>query len=199
MRADNSKRKLKLRIILIAVIVLAALATFYVLYKKGVIDFSSEEEATDEVIDSEISEKYSIVGCIKYMDFYMYFDQDGVVRTSSPQKDEKIPLILGIDVDHVVMNEELSIAEDDIFRWLLEVVQTLNKYEIVLDKIYISPEHEMSLYIANVKVDLGKNEYTAEKIAELSNFYDKLVTLSGTLNMKEFDLNNKSFTFKSNQ
>ena len=57
----------------------------------------------------------------------------------------------------------------------------------------------MTLYIANVKVELGKNEYTAEKIAELSNFYDKLVSLSGTLFMQDFDLNNKTFTFKSNQ
>ncbi len=196
MMADN-KRKIIKRIIIIALIVAIALVAFFVLWKKGIINFQKEEE--ESVIDAEISEKYSIVGCIKYTDFYMYFDQDGVVRTSSPEKDENIPLVLGLNFDHVAINDELDIANEDIFRWLLEVVQTLNKYEIKFEKIYISSDYEMTLYIANVKVELGKNEYTAEKIAELSNFYDKLVSLSGTLFMQDFDLNNKTFTFKSNQ
>ncbi|MCR5082051.1 MAG: cell division protein FtsQ/DivIB [Parasporobacterium sp.] len=196
MMADN-KRKIIKRIIIIALIVAIALVAFFILYKKGIINFQKEEE--ESVIDAEISEKYSIVGCIKYTDFYMYFDQDGVVRMSSPEKDENIPLVLGLNFDHVAINDELDIANEDIFRWLLEVVQTLNKYEIKFEKIYISSDYEMTLYIANVKVELGKNEYTAEKIAELSNFYDKLVGLSGTLFMQDFDLNNKTFTFKSNQ
>ena len=196
MMADN-KRKIIKRIIIIALIVAIALVAFFILYKKGIINFQKEEE--ESVIDAEISEKYSIVGCIKYTDFYMYFDQDGVVRTSSPEKDENIPLVLGLNFDHVAINDELDIANEDIFRWLLEVVQTLNKYEIKFEKIYISSDYEMTLYIANVKVELGKNEYSAEKIAELSNFYDKLVGLSGTLFMQDFDLNNKTFTFKSNQ
>ncbi len=196
MMADN-KRKIIKRTIIIALIVAIALVAFFVLWKKGIINFQKEEE--ESVIDAEISEKYSIVGCIKYTDFYMYFDQDGVVRTSSPEKDENIPLVLGLNFDHVAINDELDIANEDIFRWLLEVVQTLNKYEIKFEKIYISSDYEMTLYIANVKVELGKNEYTAEKIAELSNFYDKLVSLSGTLFMQDFDLNNKTFTFKSNQ
>ncbi len=196
MMADN-KRKIIKRIIIIALIAAIALVAFFILYKKGIINFQKEEE--ESVIDAEISEKYSIVGCIKYTDFYMYFDQDGVVRTSSPQKDENVPLVLGLNFDHVAINDELDIANEDIFRWLLEVVQTLNKYEIKFEKIYISSDYEMTLYIANVKVELGKNEYTAEKIAELSNFYDKLVGLSGTLFMQDFDLNNKTFTFKSNQ
>ena len=196
MMADN-KRKIIKRIIIIALIVAIALVAFFILYKKGIINFQKEGE--ESVIDAEISEKYSIVGCIKYTDFYMYFDQDGVVRTSSPEKDENIPLVLGLNFDHVAINDELDIANEDIFRWLLEVVQTLNKYEIKFEKIYISSDYEMTLYIANVKVELGKNEYSAEKIAELSNFYDKLVGLSGTLFMQDFDLNNKTFTFKSNQ
>ncbi|MBE5969720.1 MAG: hypothetical protein E7242_05750 [Lachnospiraceae bacterium] len=196
MMADN-KRKIIKRIIIIALIVAIALVAFFVLWKKGIINFQKEEK--ESVINAEISEKYSIVGCIKYTDFYMYFDQDGVVRMSSPEKDENIPLVLGLNFDHVAINDELDIANEDIFRWLLEVVQTLNKYEIKFEKIYISSDYEMTLYIANVKVELGKNEYTAEKIAELSNFYDKLVGLSGTLFMQDFDLNNKTFTFKSNQ
>ena len=83
MMADN-KRKIIKRIIIIALIVAIALVAFFVLWKKGIINFQKEEE--ESVIDTEISEKYSIVGCIKYTDFYMYFDQDGVVRTSSPEK-----------------------------------------------------------------------------------------------------------------
>lgn len=196
MRADK-KRKILFRILIIALIIAGVFVGVFILYKKGIINFKKEED--EGVITAEISEKYSIVGCIKYTDFYMYFDQDGVVRTSASQKDENIPQILGLEVDHVAINEELDISNEDIFRWLLEVVQTLNKYEIKLDKIYISPDYEMTLYIANVKVELGKNEYTAEKIAELSNFYDKLISLSGILFMQDFDLNNKTFTFKSNQ
>lgn len=196
MMADKRK-KFKKILIFVLIILAIAIALFLIVKKTNLVKFLSDKfgSAEEETLPTD---EYSIVGCIKYMDFYMYFDQDGILRFTSEIKDEKVPMVTGINIDEFVIGERLDISDEEIFRWLLEVVQSVGKYEIKLDKIYISPAGEMALFIDNVRIELGKNENTSEKLKELSNFYENLKALSGTLYMQDFDPSNKSFVFKSN-
>lgn len=195
-----SKKKKKKKKFFIAIIIVAVAAViFLALNLTGVVNIKKILFSNTNTENEENFDNYSYVGCIKYMEHYMYFDQDGMVRESSREKADNIPLITGLEVDHVTVGENLPITDTEVFRWLLEVVLTLQKHDITLDKIYISDEMEMTLYIGDVRVELGKNEQTSEKITELSNFYEKLKTMSGTLYMQDFDLANKTFTFKENK
>ena len=52
-----------------------------------------------------------IVGCIPYLDSYIYFDRNGTFIESSTERNEKIPFFDGIKVKHVIYNEELPIKD----------------------------------------------------------------------------------------
>ena len=51
----------------------------------------------------------NIVGCLRFMSSYMYFDMDGIVVENSGEKLPGIPEIRGLEVGHIVLNQKLPI------------------------------------------------------------------------------------------
>ena len=50
-----------------------------------------------------------IVGCIPYLDSYIYFDRNGVFVSGSTERDTAVPFFDGIEVKKVVQDEKLPI------------------------------------------------------------------------------------------
>lgn len=138
----------------------------------------------------------SLIGCVDYMGSYMCFDKDGMVVETSGTLLEGVPLITGLDFQYVVVNEELPIADKKVFDLLLDITQMIKKYNITADKIDVSPTKELTLYMANVKVELGTNDFN-KKLADLKDIESHLAGKSGTLNMKTYDTNNQGYSFKT--
>lgn len=138
----------------------------------------------------------SIVGYVEYKGTNMYFDKDGIIVEASTKQLADVPLIKGLEFDSIVMHEKLQVGDDEIFTTLLDVTQYLDKYDIVMDYIYVGKEYEISLLIGDVTVKLGQNDYNmGEKIYELSCLKDKLIGLKGTLHMEDYDENKEYITF----
>lgn len=137
-----------------------------------------------------------IIGYVTYMGSNMYFDKDGTIVESSVEVLEGIPRITGLDFDSIVLYETLPVGDNEIFRLILDTTQTLQKYNIMVDRIYISDKKEVSLYMKDIKVDLGVNEDMNDKIRSLNDMLPGLEGLSGTLDIREYDENNKGYTFK---
>lgn len=55
------------------------------------------------------------VGCIPYLDSYIYFDRNGIFIESDRARDEAVPFFDGIQVEQVVKDEKLPI-EDTVTR-----------------------------------------------------------------------------------
>ena len=53
----------------------------------------------------------SVVGCIPYLDSYVYFDRNGMFVEGDKTRDESVPYFEGIQVKKVVMNEKLPIKD----------------------------------------------------------------------------------------
>lgn len=142
-----------------------------------------------------------IIGYVTYMGSNMYFDKDGTMVESSTEVLENIPKVTGLEFDSIVLYEPLPVGDGEVFDLILDVTQTLQKYSIGVDKIYITDNKEVSVYIGDVKVELGKNENMVEKISSLndiittSNFDGQ--TLSGVLDMKVYNENGE-YTFERN-
>lgn len=137
----------------------------------------------------------SVVGYIKYMGGNMYFDKDGIVVESSSKVLEDVPLITGIDFDYIILHQKLPVENDKIFTILLEITQLIDKYKIASDKIYISEDHSVFIYVGKVKIALGQDDDMSEKVKALADILPNMVDEEGTLDMKEY---NKSgvYTFK---
>ena len=140
----------------------------------------------------------SVVGCVKYMSSYMYFDKDGIVVESSNNFLEGIPLIDGLDFGRVVLYEKLPISNENVFDQMLDITQVLVGNDITVDKITISSDNNITLYIGDIEVYLGDSKELNGKIGELRDMWEKIKGLSGMLYLDNYNpLNeNTTYTFK---
>ena len=151
---------------------------------------------TPDTIRITVYEK-AVIGYIRYMDTYMYFDKDGYVVESSSVKTAGIPQITGLVFDHMVIGEALSVDNPEVFGDILNVTKLLNKYELAADKIYFQTSGEITLYFGEVKIALGNDSrYLEDKLMLLPEFLPRLEGETGTLQMEKYDDDAGKYTFK---
>ena len=138
----------------------------------------------------------SLVGYVEYMGSYKYFDKDGIVVESSSRLIEGVPFVTGIDVDYIVLHSKLPVANDKVFDLLLDLTQLLYKYKIEVDKINVSKDLEIKLYMGKIRVELGTGEDLSEKVMDLRDIIPELMDVSGVLDMKILDVHGNGYTLK---
>ncbi len=129
----------------------------------------------------------NVIGYVDYMGCHLYFDKDGMVVESSQDVWEGIPQITGLDFDHVILYQTLPVADESTFTQILNLTQLISRYDINVDKIYFDSSAQATLYIGDVRVNLGDKDHMEEKIAELSGILPSLEGLSGTLLLNNYD------------
>jgi cell division protein FtsQ len=137
-----------------------------------------------------------IVGYISYMGCNMYFDKDGTVVESSSAKYEGVPEIEGLEFKSIVLNSKLEIDNLSIFSDILDLTQAFDKYQLGIEKIYFDSSYEVTLYMEDVKVELGSVEDCTEKLFALKQMEDSLKGMKGTLYLSDFNGNTSSVIFK---
>lgn len=139
----------------------------------------------------------ALAGYIAYLDRYMYFDKDGIVVEASTEKTAGIPQVTGLKFDHVVLHETLPVEKPEVFADILNITQQLDKYDMSADKIYFSPDYQVTLLFGDARVALGNDIYIEEKIMILQNILPSLEGKSGVLDMREYSEDTKSYTFET--
>ena len=71
------------------------------------------------------------VGCIRYLDSYIYFDRNGIFVEGSQNRDETVPYFDGIQVNSIVMDEKLDIKGDTVLNTAvaLSTIFQKNRYD----------------------------------------------------------------------
>ena len=146
-------------------------------------------------IKIEVYEK-ALAGYVEYLERYMYFDKDGIVVETSLEKTKGIPLVTGLSFDHVILHQPLPVENTEIFNDILSITQLVNKYELMIDKIYFGGNDSITLYFEEVKVALGNEGNTEEKIMELQYMLPDLAGKKGTLRMENYTEETKTITFE---
>jgi hypothetical protein len=72
----------------------------------------------------------------------------------------------------------------------------IHVYDIDVEKINISKELEIKLYLGNVRVELGTDENLSDKIMDLRDIMPNLGDASGVLDMKVLDVHGNGYTLK---
>ncbi len=158
-------------------------------------DYKVEQVSLDAIKVTVYEKK--LVGYIQYMGNYMLFDKDGIVMETLDTAPEDIPQITGLDFSYVLLNEELPIEDLSVFKDLLTVTQLISKYELPVEKINISRDYELTLYIGNVKIAVGRDDMLSEKISDLRDIIPNMDTeTAGTLDMSDYNENGE-YTFRS--
>ncbi|MBQ9142397.1 MAG: FtsQ-type POTRA domain-containing protein, partial [Lachnospiraceae bacterium] len=98
----------------------------------------------------------ALAGYIEFMDTYMYFDRDGYMVETSDIKTVGIPQITGLSFDHVVLGEKIPVKDDSVFENILHITNLLERFELVVDKIYFQSDMDIVLYFGDIRVILGE-------------------------------------------
>ena len=126
----------------------------------------------------------------------MYFDKDGIVVESSKEKTAGIPMVTGLEFDHVILYEPLPVEDKEIFTKILSITQLVNKYNLSVDRIYFGKDDSLTLYFEEVKVALGIGDNLDEKVMKLQYMLPELEGKSGTLRMENYTEETKNISFE---
>ena len=97
-----------------------------------------------------------------------YFDKDGFVVETSTEVIDGVPKITGISCEEVVLYEKLQLENSDILRDLLNLTQTLKKYNLLPDEIQYDSNMEPVLYYGTIQVKIGSEDNLSQKVVRLS-------------------------------
>ena len=149
-------------------------------------------------IKIEVYEK-ALAGYVEYLENYMYFDKDGIVVESSNEQTKGIPLVTGLQFDHVVLYEPLPVDNPEIFKSVLSITQLVNKYNLSIDRIYFGSDNTLTLYFDEVRVALGNATDLDEKLMKLQYMLPELQGKSGVLRMENYTEETKNISFETDQ
>ncbi len=138
----------------------------------------------------------AVAGYVAYLGRYMYFDKDGIIVESSEEKTPGIPQVTGLVFDHVILHKPLPVENHAVFQDILNITQLLDKYSLPVDKIYFSPDYEVTLVFDEVKAALGTCDDIDEKIMQLQYMLPKLEGKKGTLDMREYTEDTRLTSFE---
>ncbi len=140
----------------------------------------------------------SMAGCVLYMDQYVYFDDEGTVLETSPEKLEDVPCIEGLTFSQIVVGEKLPVDNTDMFQQILTMTQLIDKNNLMIDGIRYNSNDEIILYKDDIKIELGSGENLEDKLMNLESILGKLEGKSGTLDMTDYTASSGNAIFKEN-
>jgi len=110
-----------------------------------------------------------IIGCIEFMEDYLYFDKDGIIVESTLNRLDDIPLVKGLKYQKIVLNEKLEVQREELFDVILNLTQQIEKRELEVDTISFNNKYEVTVDLGDIKAMLGKRSTYDEILAKLQN------------------------------
>ena len=169
-------RKKKVLIIIIVIILIAAAVTGVLMWR-GVISFGKGTET--------VSDEKTAVAYVANQEEYLTIDISGEVLAILTEAPTDIPKITGIEFTNAGVGNVLDWDNTDDFNYAVKVIEALADTNITINEIILDDSGQLTLVSGDLKILLGDNEKTEEKIRDLNDFISELSGKKGTLNMKE--------------
>ena len=136
------------------------------------------------------------VGCIPYLDSYIYFDRNGIFIESSKKRNETIPYFDGISVKHVIKDEELPIKGKTVLNTAVALATIFQKNETIPDHIEFDENYQISLLYGDITVMLGKDEFLEDKMTRAVAILPLIAGKKGILHLESVTDTVKTITFE---
>ena len=133
------------------------------------------------------------IGCIHYLDSYIYFDRTGTFVEGSQTLDKTVPYFDGIEVSKVVMDEKLDIKGDTVLNTAVAPSTIFQKNDLVPDHIQFDSSYSISLIYGDITVQLGKDENLEEKMNRVAAILPKITGKKGILHMESVSTDTNTF------
>ena len=141
-------------------------------------------------VTARVYEK-ALIGCIRFQQYYLYFDWDGTLVESSSLRLPDVFEITGLSNDHAVLGEKLKTEDKDSFSTILTITQFLNSNSVKLEgqdvplsalteRIHFS-QAGVSVVFGDTTVLLGTSSELEAKLSVMCDTLPELYGRSGTL------------------
>ena len=132
-------------------------------------------------IDLIIYEK-PIVGYVKFMSSYFYFDKDGYVLMSKNEQTENVAEFVGLNINNIVLNQKLKILDESYLKSILNISDNINRFRTLpISMVNYVSLNDIRLQIYNIEVRLGDNSYMETKFSLLNDMIDSIKDKKGIL------------------
>ncbi len=138
----------------------------------------------------------SLAGCIRFQNYYLYFDWDGVLVEIGTQKLDGLYEVRGLPVEHAVKGEVLPVSDSGILHTILTLNQFLNRETIswngktvLLGSICEGIRFKNSavqLEFGELAVYLGESENMEGKLYAMEDILPELEGRKGTLYLDSY-------------
>ena len=123
-----------------------------------------------------------IIGYIKFMSNYFYFDKDGYVCESSSEKKQGIAEFTGLKIDNITLNQKLKIKDKNYMDSILNISDNMAMFDnLPIDLVNYVSISDIRLKLYEIEVRLGDNGYMETKFSVLSDMIDKIKDKKGIL------------------
>ncbi len=136
------------------------------------------------------------VGCIPFLDCYMYFDRTGSLIESSTTRDTKIPYFDGLSIDQVALGAPVQMQEESLLNTAVSLARIFEKNELIPDHILFDDMSRITLEYGNIQVQLGEDTFLEDKMARLIAILPKIRGQKGLLHMESVTADIKTITFE---
>lgn len=140
-----------------------------------------------------------VTGCVLVMGRYMYFDKDGIVVESSMETLAGIPVITGLEFKEIALYQKLQVQKESLFRTILNITRLIEQHGIGVQEISFDSGYEVTLYVGDITVLLGKKENYDEVLNALEGILLVLSGQKGTLDMRTYSMENQDVIFREIQ
>ena len=128
-----------------------------------------------------------MVGCVKVMGQYLYFDKDGLVTESAIERLPGVPLVKGLEFDRIVLHETLNIQKDELYDVILNLTKAIREAGIPAETIIFNSRGEVELEVGILTVELGKRNAYDLPIQKLADLYPSVSDRKLTIDLSGFD------------
>lgn len=125
-----------------------------------------------------------------------YIDKDGIVEELSTRKIDDVIEVEGPNVSDVKQYKPLETDNESLYKNLLALTNTLEKYDLRPKKITVTDNRNFTLSYGKVKVSFGTATNLNEKIVRLEKILPQVEGLRGTLHMEEWTNEDSDITFR---
>lgn len=141
-------------------------------------------------------EEIEPVGCVKYLDCYMYFDKMGMVIASSVERDMRVPYFEGTEIDKVVLGEEIPFVDESMLNTAVSLSRIFDKSQEVPDHITFDDNGEITLIYGEITAMLGQDKYLDDKMTRLIAIMPNIKGQKGILHLENVNETKKVITFE---
>lgn len=137
-----------------------------------------------------------VTGCVVVMGRYMFFDKDGVVVESSTARMEGVPVVTGLEFNEIVLYQKVNVQKQSLFDTILQLTRLIEKHDMDVQEIAFGSGYEVTLYLEDVVVLLGKKTSYDDDLNALSGILTSIDGRTGTLDMRNYAKENGEVILK---